>query len=149
MRVSRQWSRYDTIAGLLIVGILAAIVVPQFPDDHHPPIGANIEGLLQTIRSQIELYNVRNPQAPFDARTPVGPSFWDPLVSGNFLHAAVENPLQNNSTVVGATPAMGTGWVWAPWADMVHADDGSPYYTLQGVDEDGKLYDSDQDGLPD
>ncbi len=41
---------------------------------------------------------------------------------------------------------MGTGWVWAPWADLVHADDGSPYYMLQGVDETGNLYD--QNGLP-
>ena len=59
------------------------------------------------------------------------------------------NPLQHNSTVVGATPAMGTGWVWAPWADMVWVDDLSPVYVFRAVDENGNLYDGDQDGLPD
>ncbi len=148
MRVSREWSRYDTIGGVLVLGILAAIVLPQFTDCYDPARVREIETRLQTIRSQIDLYNIRNPEAPFDATTPVGPAFWDPLVSHDRLRAPMGNPLQNNSTVVGATPAMGTGWVWAPWADMVNADDGSPRYVLQGVDETGNLYDPDEDGLP-
>ncbi len=79
----------------------------------------------------------------------MGPAFWEPLVKGGSLQRPVGNPLQHNSTVVGATPAMGTGWVWAPWADMVWVDDLSPVYVFRAVDENGNLYDGDQDGLPD
>jgi len=103
-----------------------------------------VESRLNTIRSQIELYNVQNPETRYDATTPVGPAFWAPLLRGYYLQMAPDNPFQNGSTVVGATPAMGTGWVWAetsagdPWTLNVYA-----------VDERGNLYDGDQDGSPD
>ncbi len=149
MRVSREWSIFDTIGGVVIVGILVAIVWiawPQYTDTG--PDQPQLLSQLQTIRSQIELYNAQNPETRYDATTPVGPAFWDPLVRGNYLQMAPKNPYQN-STVVGATPAMGTGWVWAPWADMVWVDDLSPVYVFRAVDENGNLYDGDQDGLPD
>ncbi len=149
MRVSREWSIFDTIAGVVIVGIIVAIVWPQYTDTGPDEIQPAVESRLHTIRSQIELYNVQNPEAPIDATTPVGPAFWEPLVKGGYLQRPVKNPLQGNSTVVGATPAMGTGWVWAPWADMVWVDDLSPVYVFRAVDENGNLYDGDQDGLPD
>ncbi len=152
MQVSWEWSRYDTIGGVVIMGILMGILVanilPQFTDTSQPlPWG--FDSYLQTIRAQIELYNVQNPETRYDATTPVGPAFWEPLVRAYYLQTAPKNPLQNSSTVVGATPAMSTGWVWAPAADMVHADDGLPFYVLYAVDEHGNLYDGDQDGLPD
>ncbi len=151
MRVSREWSIFDTIGGVVIVGIvgiLAALNWPQYTDTGHDPLTA-FESQLQTSRSQIELYNLQNPETRYDATTPVGPAFWDPLVRGYYLQMPPKNPLQNGSTLVGATPAMGTGWVWAPCTDMVHADDGLPFYVLYAVDERGNLYDGDQDGLPD
>ncbi len=156
MRVTWYRSRFDTINGVVIVGILAVIawhalpqlVVPQFTDHGHSS-RTSFESQLQTSRSQIELYNLQNPETRYDATTPVGPAFWDPLVRGYYLQTAPKNPFQNHSTVVGATPAMGTGWVWAPRADMEHADDGLPFYGLDGVDERGNLYDGYEDGLPD
>ena len=147
MRVIWEWSHSDTIGGVVIVGILVAIVWsvwPQFTDTGPHSAVTAVESMLPIIRSQIELYNVQNPETRYDATTPVGPAFWDPLVRDNYLQMAPRNPFQNNSTLVGATPAMGTGWVW-----MVHADDGLPFYILYAVDERGNLYDGDGDGLPD
>ncbi len=149
MRVSREWSIFDTIGGVVIVGIIAAIVWPVYTDTGPDQIQPAVESRLNTIRIQIALYNIQNPEEPIDATTPVGPAFWEPLVQGGSLQRPMGNPLQNNSTVVGATPAMGTGWVWAPWADMVWVDDLSPVYVFRAVDENGNLYDGDQDGLPD
>lgn len=151
MRVSRGWSNVDTIIGLVIVGILALIVVPTRTDTGPGPLYGRppLVSQLQMIRVQIELYNIQNPKTPYDATTPAGPAFWDPLVKTNYMMTAPKNPEQNNSTVVGATPAMGTGWVWAPWDDMVWSDDMSPVYIFRAVDKSGNLYDSDKDGSPD
>ena len=153
MRVIWDWSHSDTICGVVIVGILVAIVWsvwPQFTDTGPHSYVTAVESMLPIIRSQIELYNVQNPETRYDATTPIGPAFWDPLVRGNYLQTAPRNPFQNSSTLVGATPAMGTGWVWAPWVHHVSAaDDGLPFYVIYVVDESGKLYDGDQDGLPD
>ncbi len=99
---------------------------------------------LQTIRSQIELYNSKNPETPYDATTPVGPAFWDPLVQNDHLRMAPTNPLQDNSSLVVASPTEGAGWVWAetsagdPWTLNVYA-----------IDENGNFFDWDNDGLPD
>ncbi|MHC4141520.1 MAG: type II secretion system protein [Planctomycetota bacterium] len=144
---SRGFDLLDFSILLVIVGVLAAFIVPQFTG-FHDDSQALMGGQLQTIRSQILLYNVQNPATPYDETTPVGPAFWDPLIRGGYLQVAPINEFQNNSTIVGATPAMGTGWVWAPWYDMVLADDGLSYYLIFAVDENGNLWDSDEDGTP-
>ncbi len=147
---SRGFPLVEILIVVIATGIVAARIVPDFIlDGTDPASEPNLLSHLQTIRSQIELYNVQNPETRYDATTPVGPAFWEPLIRGNYLQMAPENPLQGNSTLVGATPAMGTGWVWTPWADMVWLDDLSPVYEFQAVDESGNLYDGDQDGLPD
>ncbi len=98
---------------------------------------------LQIIRSQIELYNVQNPATTYDATTSVI-GFWDPLVQGGYLPAEPENHLQNNSTLVGAAPAPGLGWVWA------EASAGDTWtLNLYAVDANGGWYDGDGNGYPD
>jgi hypothetical protein len=99
---------------------------------------------VQTIRGQIELYNVQNPQTPYDETTPVGPTFWDPLVRGDYLPGPQMNEFQDNSSLVVSAPREGAGWVWA------EAVPGEPW-TLNryAVDEDGDLLDWDEDGRPD
>jgi hypothetical protein len=146
--VSLVWIILLLVIGpVVIVGAIEAIDSPDLPV-HGCGTSSNVRSQLQTIRSQIELYNVQNPVTPYDQTTAAGPAFWDPLVQKDYLQAAPANPLQHNSTVVGATPAMGTGWVWAPWADMVHADDGLPFYVLCAVDEDGNFYRDPDTGQP-
>ncbi len=140
MRVSRE-----SIGGVVIVGILAAMMWPQFTDTGRGGgMGSNLLSTLQTIRSQIELYNVQNPETRYDAMTPVGPTFWDPLVQNDYLQMAPHNPFQNNSSLVVASPTEGAGWVWGetsagrPWTLSVYAVDGN-----------GNFFDWDKDGLPD
>ncbi|MHC4785568.1 MAG: type II secretion system protein [Planctomycetota bacterium] len=149
-QLSKPTSRGSYVLGiivlLVIVGVLAAFIVPQFTSFHDE--GGWRWGQLESIRSQMLLYNVQNPATPYDATTPVGPTFWDPLIRGGYLHVAPMNDFQNNSTIVGATPAMGTGWVWAPRYDMVLADDEFPYYVIYAVDENGNLYSHPDTGHP-
>ena len=74
-------------------------------------IVANLLSQLQTIRSQIELYNIQNGANGYGPQTDVQ-TFWTPLVDGRYLLAQPKNQLQN-STKVGQRPGPGIGWVWA------------------------------------
>ena len=110
-RTRRAFTLIEILIVVVILGILAAIVIPQFTDASEDAMDASVRSTLQTIRSQIELYNIQNPATPYDDMTPVA-TFWMPLLTGNYLQTAPKNPMQNGSTSVGAAPGMGDGWAW-------------------------------------
>ncbi len=142
MPTSRRFPLVEFLIGATILGMVASAVVPQFTDATVCSAPPTLQSQLQTIRSQIELYNVQNPGKAFDDATLVV-GFWDPLLQGNYLQSAPINPLQN-STTVGSDPGAGVGWVWRR---LDPAD--SWTLNLYIVDETGNLYDGDNDGLPD
>jgi type II secretion system protein G len=135
----RAFTLIEILIVVVILGILAAIVIPQFTDASQEAMESSVRSQLQTIRSQIELYNVQNPNTPFDAATPLA-TFFDPLVQGNYLQQTPKNPLQDNATTVGAGPAADQGWVWAEavagdaWTLNLYAvDEAAGWF----VDDDG------------
>ena len=144
MQVSREWSSFDTIGGVIIVGIIALIALPTYTDSEPGPLPTPLQSRLHTIRSQIELYNVQNPETPYDATTPAGPAFWDPLVRGNYLQMAPKNPLQANSSLVVATPMEGAGWVWAERSWPLPPEFVGKF-TIYAIDENGNFFDWDED----
>ena len=134
------------ITWMLIAGIIAAIAVPRFEETSHPVRHVSVPDQLRTIRAQIAIYNSQNPTSPYDATTPVGAAFWDPLVQNYYLQAAPRNVLQDNSTLVAASPNKGAGWVWAEWPPTPgHVGT----FTIYAIDQDGNLFDGDNDGRPD
>jgi prepilin-type N-terminal cleavage/methylation domain-containing protein len=142
-RVRLGFTLIEILIVVVILGILAAIVIPQFTDASQEASRSNLQTQLQTVRSQIELYNVQNPATAYDAATAVA-NFWDPLVQNDYLQTPPKNPLQNNSTIVGVAPGAGTGWVWA------EASAGDPWtLNVYAVDENGAWFDGDGDGTPD
>ena len=142
-RARHGFTLIEILIVVVILGILAAIVIPQFTDAAAEASRSNLQSQLQTIRSQIELYNVQNPASAYDAATAPDATFWDPLVRNNYLQTLPKNPLQNGSTAVGAAPAMGTGWFWS--------EIGGDSWTLNiyAVDVLGAAFDGDGDGSPD
>ncbi|MHC4787424.1 MAG: type II secretion system protein, partial [Planctomycetota bacterium] len=78
-RVRHGFTLIEILIVVVILGILAAMVIPQFVDVTGNAHEANLKAQLQTVRAQIELYNVQNPATAFDAATPLA-TFWDPLV---------------------------------------------------------------------
>ena len=110
--IKRAFTLIEILIVVVILGILAAIVIPQFTDASADAMDANVRSQLQTIRSQIELYNVQNPATAYDSATPLA-TFWDQLVADDYLQQNPRNPLAPTAeqTVVAAVPA-GAGWVW-------------------------------------
>ena len=139
-RASRAFTLIEILIVVVILGILAAIVIPQFTDASQDAMESNLVSQLQTIRSQIELYDVQNPAAAFDPLNAAqNPANWDVLVSGGFLQSPPKNPLQNGSTVVTAAAAAGSGWTWGD-------PNGWGVTNLYAVDAAGGDFDFDGDG---
>lgn len=101
---------------------------------------SNVRRQLQTIRSQIKLYNLQHPATVYDENTS-REQFWDALVNGSYLLRPPRNPLQKNSTKVGAEPRSRIGWVWA---EKLAGDSRS--VNLYAVDENGNWFDEDSSG---
>lgn len=92
-QVSKKRKGFTLIEILIVVvilGILAAIVIPQFTNASQEATASSIRSQLQTIRGQVELFRVRNagtaptsfddlmtppaPQAPYLSQLPVLPA---------------------------------------------------------------------------
>ncbi len=125
---NRAFTLIEILIVVVILGILAAIVIPQFTDASEEAMNASVVSQLQTLRSQLELYNVQNPLTAYDDTTVLA-TFWDALVDGDYIQAAPKNPLQADSTAVIGGAAPGSGWVWrektgASLTYMLYAIDG-------------------------
>jgi len=98
---------------VVILGILAAIVIPQFTDASDQANDASMKSQLQTLRSQIELFRVQDPVG-YGAWDPTVDG-WQPLVEGDYLQNDPRNPITGSAVVVAAAPGAPTttqGWVW-------------------------------------
>ena len=142
MRIRNQVKKAFTLIEILIVvvilGILAAIVIPQFTDASDQANVASMKSQLQTLRSQIELFRVQD-AVGYAAWDPIGAAAgakWDPLISGDYLQSEPRNPITGSASVAAAAAAAG-GWVWR---DKDGAG-GSVLFNIYGVDEVGAEFD--------
>ena len=79
MKAKKGFTLVEILIVVVILGILAAIVIPQFTNASVEAKTARIRTDLQTMRSQIELYKIQNNgTVPADLAA---------LVSGNFMTA--------------------------------------------------------------
>ena len=95
---------------VVILGILAAVVVPQFTNAADDANAAAVRTQLQTLRGQIELYRAQIGSDP----TLIGVTGWSQLIENDYLMVAPQNPLTSFSTVAATAPgaAGGVGWIW-------------------------------------
>ena len=109
-QVKRAFTLIEILIVVVILGILAAIVIPQFSDASTEANNANVRSQLQTLRGQMELYKVQHNDVYADLVT----DGWTDLIAGDYVQQAPRNPLQDpaTATAVGAAPAANVGWVW-------------------------------------
>ena len=123
-RSQRGFTLVEILIVVIILGILAAIVIPQFTSASQDARKNSLTSQLQTLRSQIELYKLQHlDQLP--SSLVAGTPSWDQLINktnasgttgtttaypfGPYLQSAPTNPLngQNAMLVVTADQTMG------------------------------------------
>ncbi len=116
---------------VVILGILAAIVIPQFTSASESAKSSSLISQLQTIRSQLELYQVQH-----NGDYPTLAQMWDNLTtetevdgtagdaSGNefgpYLQQPPVNPFEQSSSVA-AAGAAGVGWEYVAATGTIRA----------------------------
>ncbi len=127
-RVQRAFTLIEILIVVVILGILAAIVIPQFTDASQQAMESSVVTQLQTLRSQIELHDVQFPLTPFEPLV----QGWDQLTTGgtdpgnngDYLQMEPKNPMMNGSVAVAAAVGTGAGWIWFDangWGVSVYA----------------------------
>src|SRR5437660_8225771 len=117
---------------VIILGILAAIVIPQFTNASNDARKSNLSSQLQTLRAQIELYKLQHKETVPLLITGNGGKMWDVFTKNTDITGAVgaagtaypygpyythlpANPLAPNATatnLVAAAPDGASGWVY-------------------------------------
>ena len=116
-RNTRGFTLVEILIVVIILGILAAIVIPQFTNASQDAMVSSVQSTLQTARSQIELYRVQHAGALPDLTT----VDWGDLVTNDYLQAPPVNPF-NGSTTVAAAAAAGVGWTYTAAGDLKATD---------------------------
>lgn len=139
-RNKRGFTLVEILIVVIILGILAAIVIPQFTNASNDARNNSVSSTLQTLRSQIELFKIQHNDTP-----PATTGMWTLLLNasnttgttnttanatypfGPYLQAAPVNPVNGQSAVATAA-ATNVGWVY-------NVTNGQ--YTIQAVNTTG------------
>jgi general secretion pathway protein G len=140
MQAKRGFTLVEILIVVVILGILAAIVIPQFTEASTEAKLSSLCSDLQTIRSQIELYKVQHNDAM--PGTAAGVSFTKAMTGGTTLAGAIDaaapydygpylqcipkNPFTDTNTVETGTGAPGAGnnaWYFNTTTGTFNADD--------------------------
>ncbi len=118
----RGFTLMEILIVVIILGILAAIVIPQFTNASATARDVNISNQLHTVRGQLELFTSEHN----DISPQITSGLWTIMLTGSstddtntltptgnawgpYLQAAPYNPLAQSSSVTNA-PAAGYGW---------------------------------------
>ncbi len=123
---SRAFTLIEILVVVVILGILAAVVIPQFTNARVEASTSTVKSQLQTVRGQIEVYKARHSALPPFGTTGTAAD-WDPLVNPPdeviYLQAAPYNPF-TGSAGIGTVDSIDIGWVW----DDVNGVMSAPYF---------------------
>ncbi len=87
--MAKGFTLVEILIVVVILGILAAIVVPQFTNAANEARVGNVRTQTSTLENQVELYAAQNngtyPPLAVDGD-------WDSLITGNYIKDAPKNP---------------------------------------------------------
>ncbi len=136
-RIKKAFSLVELMIVVAVLGILAAIVVPQFQGQSTRAKEAVAKDSLRLLRGAIEFYTTRHDGIPpgyddDDVATEPGSLYFSSqlIVEGRYLTKMPENPFNNRDTIriIGnseAFPGSATGefgWVYQPATKTISLD---------------------------
>lgn len=118
-RVRKAFTLVEILIVVVILGILAAIVVPQFTGATQDAQAGNIQSQIETISNQLELYRARNNNYPdlvtdqWGAVGTAGTMIGDGYVKANASGGGPINPYTKSDVIVAdGSQAATDGWTW-------------------------------------
>lgn len=126
MRNEKGFTLVEILIVVVILGILAAIVIPQFTDASTQSKVSSCQTTLQSLRSQVELYKIQHNDTPpalatFEAEmttysdssgtTAAAKNAATGIIYGPYIQMVPINPW-NDSATLGAADLTGVGWVY-------------------------------------
>lgn len=108
MKTKKGFTLVEILIVVVILGILAAIVIPQFTNASTQAKESNLKSNLQTVRAQIELYKLNHNDTP-----PAVATFASDMITPDpngicYLKTIPNNPFTNGNSVL----AWGSGTDW-------------------------------------
>lgn len=96
LRHRSGFTRIEILIVVVILGILAAVIIPQFTNAADDASISSARTPLQTMRSQIELYRAQNGAYPTANGAMAGSDVdsngstdqWDDLIHGNYMQSS-------------------------------------------------------------
>jgi general secretion pathway protein G len=150
-RPHQGFTLVEILIVVIILGILAAIVIPQFTNASQNARESSLQSTLQTLRSQIQLYKLQHGDGLPDLvgtggtnwAALTGPTSWGtPSQSyGPYMQAVPLNPMNGNSDV--ADGVVTTGGATAPSAGSAQV---GFVYDYSGGTGSGLIYGTDATG---
>ncbi|MGH7241907.1 MAG: type II secretion system protein [Phycisphaerales bacterium] len=126
--VRKGFTLVEILIVVVILGILAAIVVPQFTNATQDAQAGNIKAQLDTLNNQIELFRARTNAYPTAAEyaapstTNTAYTMWGTMIDGGYVKAPPVNPVNGSSSVVFASAGTATdGWYWDAATNTLNA----------------------------
>lgn len=149
MRAKRGFTLVEILIVVVILGILAAIVIPQFTEASTDAKTSRMAKDLQTVREQIQIYKVHHNDAVPAADADGG---WTRMTSktledgtvdaangtlGPYLLKVPTNPYNGSTEITGNAPADGASEGWSLDAD-------GNFWAAQDTDKDDIIQDDEK-----
>ena len=137
MRRIRAFTLVEVLIVVIVLGILAAIVVPQFSSASEDATLSALQTTLQTMRAQLELYKLQHTgtyptlaafTAQMTAQTNISGAAGTDF--GPYILAVPVNPFTNVSTLTTNAASAGQGWYYNETTGEFRANDSVAHRAL-------------------
>src|SRR5205823_166937 len=135
----KAFTLVEILIVVVILGLLAAIVVPQFTNATQDAQAGNLQTQRDTLNNQLELYRARTNAYPtlaeLNQASVNDPTMltWGTMIDGGYRKSPPVNLVNGKSDVVGAF-AVGSGWAW-----IVNAQGVGTLYACEYDNSGGKV----------